>query len=369
MSEQNSTQELTGIKKYFKEQNIEFSFDRIAIKGLGGMAHGLFASLLIGTILGTIGTFIPGPIGAFLAEVSAQTKVVQGAAMAMAIGYAMKADPYVLYSLATVGLVANKLGAAGGPLAVYFVALIAIFCGKLVSKRTPIDLIITPTVTICVGMLAANFLAPPIGAAAVWLGNIIVWATNLQPLLMGILVSVVVGIILTLPISSAAICAGLGLVGLAGGAAVAGCCAQMVGFAVCSYRENKLNGLASIGLGTSMLLVPNLLRKPILWLPPTITAAITGPIATVLFGLRMNGAPISSGMGTSGLVGPIGVVTGWLNPSERALEVGEIVTQAGAMDWIGMILICVVLPAILSLIISEFMRKKGWIKAGDYALT
>ena len=185
---------------------------------------------------------------------------------------------------------------------------------------------------------------------------------------MGILVSVIVGIILTLPISSAAICAGLGLVGLAGGAAVAGCCAQMVGFAVCSYRENKLNGLASIGLGTSMLLVPNLLKKPILWVPPTLTAAITGPIATCLFNLRMNGAPISSGMGTSGIVGPIGVVTGWLNPSEAAVKMGEAALAPGAMDWIGMILIFFILPAILSWVISEFMRKRGWIEFGDYKL-
>ena len=369
MTEQKNEQELTGIKKYLKEQNIEFSFNRIAIQGLGGMAHGLFASLLIGTILGTIGGFFPGTaVGDFLAAVSGYTKEVQGAAMALAIGYSMQASPYVLYSLATVGLVANSLGSSGGPLAVYFVTLIAILFGKLVSKRTPIDLIVTPTVTICIGVLAAKLLAPPIGAFATWLGDLIYMATNLQPFLMGILVSVLMGIILTLPISSAAICAGLGLVGLAGGAAVAGCCAQMVGFAVCSYRENKLNGLASIGLGTSMLLVPNLLQKPILWLPPTITAAITGPIATCLFGLRMNGSPISSGMGTSGLVGPIGVVTGWLNPSERALEVGEIVTQAGAMEWIGMILICFILPAILSFVISEFMRKKGWIKEGDYKL-
>ena len=361
-------EETTTKKTYFQQQNIEFSFDRIVIKGLSGMAAGLFASLLIGTILGTLGTFIPGAAGAFLADVSAQTKVVQGAAMAMAIGYAVKADPYILYSLATVGLVANSLGGAGGPLAVYFVSMVAIFFGKLVSKRTPVDLIVTPTVVICGGMLVANLIAPPIGAFATWLGNIINLATMAQPLVMGIVVSVVVGVILTLPISSAAICAGLGLVGLAGGAAVAGCCAQMVGFAVCSYRENKINGLTSIGLGTSMLLVPNLMQKPILWVPPTLTAAITGPIATCLFKLEMNGAPISSGMGTSGLVGPIGVVTGWLNPSEAALSYGAVAAQPGAMDWIGMILICFVLPAILAWVISEFVRKKGWIKEGDYQL-
>ncbi|MCR2025633.1 MULTISPECIES: PTS transporter subunit IIC [Anaerotruncus] len=368
MQMENNAQELTGIKKYFKEQNIEFSFNRIAIQGLGGMAHGLFASLLIGTIIKTVGGFIPGSVGAFLLEVAGYTTSVQGAAMALAIGYAMSCPPYVLYSLATVGFAANALGGGGGPLAVYAISLVAILCGKLVSKRTPVDLIVTPTVTILVGVLLAKFLAPPIGEIAVILGDVIMWATNQQPFLMGVLVSVLMGIVLTLPISSAAICAALGIVGLAGGAAVAGCCAQMVGFAVCTYRENKMGGLTAIGLGTSMLLVPNLLKKPILWLPPTLAAAITGPIATCVFGLTMNGASVSAGMGTCGLVGPIGVVTGWLTPSEKAVEMGMTAIAPGAMDWIGMLLICFVLPAILSFVISEFMRKKGWIQEGDYKL-
>lgn len=274
MTEQKNTQELTGIRKYFKEQNIEISWNRIGIQALGGMAHGLFASLLIGTIINTVGTFIPGVVGEFLMSISGQTSAVQGAAMALAIGYAVKCDPYVLYSLATVGYATNALGGAGGPLAVYFVTLIAIFFGKLVSKRTPVDLIVTPAVTIIVGVLVAQFLAPPIGAFASWLGTIIMWATEQQPFFMGILVSVIVGIVLTLPISSAAVCAALSLTGLAGGAAVAGCCAQMVGFAVCTYRENKMNGLVSIGLGTSMLLVPNLMTSRFCgcrprWPPPS----------------------------------------------------------------------------------------------------
>lgn len=369
MAVDNSTQELTGIKKYFKEQNIEISFDRIAIQALGGMAHGLFASLLIGTILGTIGTFFPGTaIGEFLASVSGHTKVIQGAAMAIAIGYSLKAPPYVLYSLATVGYAANALGGAGGPLAVYFIALVAVFAGKLVSKRTPIDLIVTPTVTIVAGVLVAGVLAPPIGQAASALGYVIMWATDQQPFFMGILVSALMGIILTLPISSAAICAALGLVGLAGGAAVAGCCAHMVGFAVCSYRENKLNGLISQGLGTSMLQVPNLLKKPILWIPPVVASIVNGPIATLIFKTQMNGAPISSGMGTSGMVGPIGVATGWFAPGEKALEMGAAVIAPGAFDWLGLIIISIVIPAVVSLLVSEFMRKKGWIKLGDYDL-
>ena len=358
----------SGLRAYFKRQNIEFSWNRIGIQALGGMAHGLFASLLIGTILGTLGLFLPGAAGAFLQDISTYTKAIQGAAMAVAIGYSVGAAPFIVYSLATVGYSSNALGGAGGPLAVYFVALIAIFFGKLVSKRTPVDLIVTPAVTIVTGVLASALLAPPIGAGASALGSFIRWATTQQPFLMGLLISVAMGIILTLPISSAAICAALNLVGLAGGAAVAGCCAHMVGFAVCSYRENRTGGLASIGLGTSMLLVPNLLRKPVLWLPPVISSAVTGPLATCLFQLQMNGEPISSGMGTCGLVGPIGVVTGWIAPSETALQDGLSALTPRVVDWLGLILICVVLPALLSWVISEFMRKKGWIAPGDYKL-
>ena len=360
--------ESTSDPSYFQQQNIVFSFQRIGIQGLGGMAHGLFASLLIGTIIKTIGTFLPGAVGAFLLEVAGYTAAVQGPAMALAIGFSMGCPPYVLYSLATVGYAANTLGGGGGPLAVYVISLAAIFCGKLVSKRTPVDLIVTPTVTILSGVLLAKLLAPPIGQVAVLLGKVIMWATIQQPLLMGLLISVLMGIVLTLPISSAAICAAFGLVGLAGGAATAGCCAHMVGFAVCSYRENKANGLASIGLGTSMLLVPNLLKKPVLWLPPIIASAVTGPVATCIFHLQQNGAAISSGMGTCGLVGPIGIVTGWFNPGEEAVKAGLSAITPGAMDWIGLVLVCLVLPAVLSWIASEFMRRKGLIAPGDYRL-
>lgn len=184
----------------------------------------------------------------------------------------------------------------------------------------------------------------------------------------GVLVATIVGIALTLPISSAAICAALSLVGLAGGAAVAGCCAQMVGLAVCSYRENRVNGLSSIGLGAAMLMLPNILKKPVLWLPPLITGMITGPIATCVFRLKMNGTPISSGMGTCGLVGPIGVVTGWFSPDQAAVLINETAISPVLKDWIGLALICFVLPALLSFVISEFMRKKGWIQQGDYTL-
>ena len=369
-------------KNYCKAQGIEFSTQRIFIDGLGGMAHGLFASLLIGCIINTIGMYVPvlkdivvNPWGSealaganLLIASKTAAYAVQGAAMAAAIAYSMKAPPFVIYSCLAVGYAANALGAQGGPLAVFFVTIIAVKAGKLVSKRTPLDIIVTPFVTIVVGVLFAFLIAPPIGKLAVALGTLVMKATALQPFLMGIFVSALMGVILTLPISSAAICAGLGLVGLAGGAAVAGCCAHMVGFAVCSYRENKTEGLLSIGLGTSMLQVPNLVRKPILWMPAVVASIVNGPIATCLFKLQMNGAPINSGMGTCGLCGQIGIWTGWLNPSEKALEMGATVMVPTGFDWLGMAVVCFVLPAVLSWIFCEVLRKLGWIRDGDLAL-
>lgn len=369
------TTELAGFRKYMKEQNIEISVNRILVDGLGGMAHGLFASLLIGTIFSTISTYlfdlnysIWGQQFSLLMDSKTFAYAVQGAAMAGAIAYSLKSPPYVIYSCLAVGYATNSLGGAGGPLAVFFVTLVAVFLGKLVSKRTPVDLLVTPTVTIVSGVLIATLIAPPIGTAASALGNLIMWATNQQPFLMGVLVSAIMGIILTLPISSAAICAALGLVGLAGGAAVAGCCAHMVGFAVASYRENGVNGLTAQGLGTSMLQVPNLMRKPVLWLPAVVASIVNGPLATCIFKLKMNGAAISSGMGTCGMVGPIGVITGWLSPSEAAMAQGEAAYSAGVMDWIGLLLIAIVIPAIVAWLTSEIMRKKGIIKPNDYKL-
>ena len=382
---ENST-ELKGWAKYCKEQNIEFTTKRIFVDGLGGMAHGLFASLLIGCIMNTLGTYIPllkdivvnpwaseALDGANLLIASKTAAyAVQGAAMAAAIAYNMKAPPFVLYSTLAVGYAANVLGEKGGPLAVFFVVVIAVFAGKLVSKRTPLDIIVTPLVTITAGMIAAYLIAPPIGKLAVGLGDVVMKATALQPFWMGILVSALMGIILTLPISSAAICAGLGLVGLAGGACVAGCCAHMVGFAVASYRENGVQGLLSQGLGTSMLQVPNLFRKPILWVPPVIASIVNGPIATCIFKLQMNGAAINSGMGTSGLCGPIGFITGWISPTaENNTILGVDLAAAAAhpvLNWIGLIVVCFVIPVVVTLPVSEFMRKKGWIQPGDYDL-
>ena len=293
---------------------------------------------------------------------------VSGPAMAVAIGYALKADPMVLFSLAAVGWAANAEGKAGGPLAVLVIAIIAAECGKAVSKETKVDILVTPGVTILVGVSLAKLIAPPIGTAASAFGTMIDRATTLQPFWMGIAVSVLVGIALTLPISSAAICQVLTLTGIAGGAAVAGCCAHMVGFAVMSFKENRWGGLVSQGLGTSMLQMPNLVRHPLCWLPPILTSAITGPIATCIFKLQMNGAPINSGMGTCGLCGPIGVWTGWLTPGADAVAKGAVAIAPAAFDWLGLVLICFVLPAILCWTFGQLFRKMGWIKDGDLTL-
>ena len=332
-------------KAFLKRKNIEISAKRYGIDALGAMAQGLFCSLLIGTIIRTLGQQLGF---GFLVDIGTYAMAVSGPAMAVAIGYALKSDPMVLFSLAAVGWAANAEGGAGGPLAVLIIAIIAAEFGKAVSKETKIDILVTPFVTIFVGVALAKLIAPPIGSAASAFGLLIDQATKLQPFWMGIAVSVLVGIALTLPISSAAICSVLGLTGLAGGAAVAGCCAQMVGFAVMSFKENKWGGLVSQGIGTSMLQ--------------------TGPIATCLFRLQMNGAPINSGMGTCGLCGQIGIWTGWLAPSEEAVARGAAAISPTAFDWLGLLLICFVLPAVIAPLINTFCIKAGWIKEGDMKL-
>ena len=353
-------EDMGKVSAFLKRKNVLFSAKRYGIDAMGAMAQGLFASLLIGTIIKTLGQQLNVQ---FLVDAGNFAQQVAGPAMAVSIGAALSAPQLVLYSLIAVGMAANKLGGAGGPLAVYFITIVASECGKIVSKETKVDILVTPAVTILVGVGLSVLCAPTIGAAASSVGDFIKWATNLQPLLMGILVSVVVGMALTLPISSAAICAALSLTGLAGGAAVAGCCAQMVGFAVMSFRENGVGGLVSQGLGTSMLQMPNIIRNPRVWIPPTLASAITGPIATCLFHLEMNGPAVSSGMGTCGLVGQIGVYTGWLNDIAAGTKAAIL-----PMDWVGLILICFVLPAVLTLLFAFFLRKWGWIKAGDLKL-
>lgn len=350
------------MKEFLSRKNIVISARRYGIDALGAMAQGLFCSLLIGTIIKTLGQQLGME---FLINVGQYAFDMSGAAMAVAIGYALKADPLVLFSLTGVGWAANALGGAGGPLAVLFIAIIAAEFGKAVSKETKIDILVTPAVTVFVGVGLAALIAPPIGAAAKAFGQLIKDATVLQPFWMGIVVSVLVGVALTLPISSAGLCAAFGLTGLAGGAAVAGCCAQMVGFAVMSFKENRWGGLVSQGIGTSMLQMPNIVKNPRIWIPPTLAAAITGPIATCIFRLQMNdpASGVASGMGTCGFVGQIGVWTGWVN---------DVATGAKAaitgFDWLGLVLICFVLPAVLSVLFCEILRKIGWIREGDLTL-
>ena len=351
---------MSKVKEFLKRKNVIISGKRYGIDALGAMAQGLFASLLIGTIISTIGNQLGIQL---LTDIGNFASSVKGAAMAVAIGFALGAPSLVLFSLLAVGYAADTLGGAGGPLAVYVVAVIACEFGKLISKETKLDIILTPLVTIGVGCLISIGCAPAIGAAASAVGGLIMWATEQQPFLMGIVVSVVVGIALTLPISSAAICAALSLTGLAGGAAVAGCCAQMIGFAVMSFRANGIGGFFAQGIGTSMLQMGNIVKKPVIWLPPIIASAITGPLATCLFRLQMNGAAVSSGMGTCGLVGQIGVYTGWLNDIAAGAK-----AAITATDWIGLILISFILPAVLTGLLGWIFKKAGLFTDDDLKL-
>ena len=337
---------MASFKEFLKRKDIVITPQRYLIEALGAMAQGLFASLLIGTIIKTLGQQTGLDV---LVDLGGYATAMSGPAMACAIGWALHCPPLVLFSLITVGYSANALGGAGGPLAVLIIAIVAAELGKAVSKETKIDILATPLVTIFAGVGLSMLIAAPIGAAASQVGTLIMWATEQAPLVMGILVSVIVGVALTLPISSAAICAALGLTGLAGGAAVAGCCAQMVGFAVMSYKENGVGGLVSQGLGTSMLQMGNIIKNPRIWIAPTLASAIT--------------AAVSSGMGTCGLVGQIGVYTGWVN--DIAAGTKAAITP---MDWVAMLLICFVLPAVLSVVFCEIERKLGWIKEGDLKL-
>ncbi|MBR2311661.1 MAG: PTS sugar transporter subunit IIC [Clostridia bacterium] len=373
--QQTTTKEKNAFLRFLARKDIVFSAKRYGIDALGAMALGLFGSLLIATIFNAIGLIPPL---AFFKTIGGYGAQAAGPAMAVAIAFALKAPPLVMYSSALVGLIANSQGGAGGPLAVLLIAVVAIECGKAVSKETKVDILVTPFVTVFVGGVLAILVAPHIGTAVGFIGKFIGWATFLQPFLMGVVISVVVGVALTLPISSAAICAAIGLSGvaalasgtmtpdqvhgvaLAGGAAVAGCCAQMVGFAVISFKENGWGGLVSQGLGTSMLQMPNIIRNPRIWIPATLASAITGPIATCVFKLQMYGAAINSGMGTCGLLGPIGIVLGWFDKAYPA--------SVGAFDWIGLLLVCFVLPALLSLGFAALLRRIGWIKENDMKL-
>ncbi len=377
--------ELKRQKKEVFQKKLKNLPRRYFIDAMGAMALGLFASLLIGTIFDTLGNYIPW---AFLKTIATYAKAATGMAIGVAIAHKLGAHPLVMFSAAAVGALSNAMGAiidggkilawavtagtgegvfySAGPAGAFFAVIIAAEIGMLVSKKTPVDILVTPVVTLLVGFGAAWVFCPAVSYIMYYLGIFIATATTFQPLLMGIVVSVVVGIILTLPISSAAICAMIfstsayevaclngteeGFL-LAGGAAVVGCCAQMVGFAVSSFRENKWGGLVSQGLGTSMLQMGNICRRPQIWIPPTLAAAIIGPLSTMVFKLECTG--VAAGMGTCGMVGPIGVIS--------AME-------HSPMMWVGLGLCCIVLPAVLSFLFSEIMRKLGWIKLGDMKL-
>lgn len=337
--------EQTGVKAFLKRKNVNITVQTYLIDALGAMAFGLFASLLIGTIFATLGD--KTQIQAFIV-IANYAKSATGAALGVAIAYALKAPQLVLFSAATVGIAGNALG---GPVGALVATIVATELGKIVSKETRVDILVTPGVTIISGVLIAQFVGPGVAAFMDAFGMMVKTATEMQPFFMGILVSALIGIALTLPISSAAICIALTLDGLAGGAATAGCCAQMVGFAVLSFRENGVGGLLAQGLGTSMLQMGNIVKNPKIWIPPTLASMVTGPIATVVF--QMTNIHTASGMGTCGLVGPIGVYTSM---------------GGGANMWLAILLVCFVLPAVLTWIFGEVCRKLGWIKDGDLKL-
>ena len=338
--------------------------NHIFIDGLSGMALGLFSTLIIGTIIGQIGTLVGNEIGTYLIAISSVAKTVTGAGIGVGVAAKIKQGPLVTVSAAVAGMIGAfpalgmesfALGKAGEPLGAFVAALIGIECGRLVAGRTKIDIILTPLVSICTGAAAGFIVGPPISNFMKWLGNLVNINVEASPILGGIAVSVLMGMILTLPISSAALGVSMGLTGLAAGAATIGCCCQMVGFAVASYRENKFGGFIAQGIGTSMLQVPNILRRPLIWLPPIISSAILGPIASAV--LHMVSTPIGSGMGSAGFVGQIAAYG-------AMLETG----MSSKVALIQIIIMHFVLPAVVTLIFSEGMRKAGWIKDGDMKL-
>lgn len=338
--------------------------NHIFIDGLSGMALGLFSTLIIGTIIGQIGTLVGNEIGTYLIAISNVAKTVTGAGIGVGVAAKFKQGPLVTVSAAVAGMIGAfpalgmesfALGKAGEPLGAFVAALIGIECGRLVAGRTKIDIILTPLVSICTGAAAGFIVGPPISNFMKWLGNLVNINVEASPILGGIAVSVLMGMILTLPISSAALGVSMGLTGLAAGAATIGCCCQMVGFAVASYRENKFGGFIAQGIGTSMLQVPNILRRPLIWLPPIISSAILGPIASAV--LHMVSTPIGSGMGSAGFVGQIAAYG-------AMIETG----MSSKVALIQIILMHFVLPAVVTLIFSEGMRKAGWIKDGDMKL-
>lgn len=333
------------IKEYLKERDIEFSIKRYGVDALNFMALGLFSSLIIGLILKTIGNWLDL---VWLVDVGNLAQASMGGAIGVGVSYALKSPPLVLLTAIATGSAGASLG---GPVGAFVAVALASEVGKIVSKSTPVDIIVTPAVSLIVGIATAQFIGPWIGSLMTEIGHLIMWAVELRPFLMGMLVSIFMGILLTLPVSSAAIAIALSLSGLAAGAATVGCSAQMIGFAVMSFKENRWSGLLSQGLGTSMLQMPNIVKNPKIWLPPIIASAILGPIATM--GFKMSNIPSGAGMGTSGLVGQVGTI----NAMGDAWQV-----------WFAIGILHFILPAILVLLIAKIMRKYNWIKEGDLKL-
>lgn len=336
---------INQFKAHLHRQNIVISWQRYGIEALNFMALGLFSSLIVGLILKNLGTWANLP---WLMDIGTQAQSMMGACIGVGVAYALKSPPLVLFSSVITGLLGASLG---GPVGAFVAALIGAEMGKLVHRTTPFDIIITPATTLLAGMAVATFLSPMIDGAMTALGQFIVWAVELSPIFMSIVVAVAMGLILTLPISSAAIAISLGLSGLAAGAATVGCAAQMMGFAVMSYKDNGMGTAVACGLGTSMIQMPNILKNPKIWLPPTLTGAILAPFATAVFG--MTNIPMGAGMGTSGLVGQIGTVEAM---------------GANATTWGLIVAFHFVLPAVITWGIAKIMRAKGWIKDGDLSL-
>lgn len=350
---------------------IKSYLNHLFIDGLSGMALGLFSTLIIGTIIEQVGKLIVGDIGTYLVMIAGYAKALTGAGIGVGVAAKYKSSPLVTVSAAVCGMVgafAGKISLAsftsgsmtftgpGEPLGAFIAAYVAIELGSLVSGKTKVDIIVTPLVSIISGSIIGILLSPPISTFMKWIGSLINYGTEQQPIIMGVIVSVLMGMALTLPISSAAIGVSLGLSGIAAGAAAAGCCAQMIGFAVMSYRENKVSGLISQGIGTSMLQMPNIIKHPLIWLPPIITSAITGPISSAV--LEMVNNATGSGMGTAGLVGQF---MGYASMVEAGVEPVIAILEIAIMHFIA--------PGIICLGIAEVMRKLGLIKPGDMKLS
>lgn len=339
--------------------------NEIFIDGLSGMALGLFSTLIIGTIIAQIGTIIGGTVGSYVIAISNVAKTITGAGIGVGVACKFKQGPLVTVSAAVTGMIgafptvlaleAYGMGKPGEPLGAFIAALVAVKIGKLVAGKTKVDIIVTPFVSIISGAIVGLIAGPPITAFMGWLGELVNFNVENHPVIGGIIVSVLMGMILTAPISSAAIGVSMNISGLAAGAATIGCCCNMVGFAVASYRENKMGGLIAQGVGTSMLQVPNIVKKPIIWLPAIISSAILGPIASAVLG--MTSTPVGSGMGSAGFVGQFAAYSS--------------MTEGGMGSVQAVVLILLmhfVLPAVITLAVSELMRKKGWIAQGDMAL-